>query len=330
MVPVEDMAELGAVSEPPQRQPIQLGPAGIGTSPSQGSIWPSIHPRAARADPRAPFDDRVRERPPAGRATGRPAERARRRGPRARPPRLDRARAAPRDRGRPEGRHAARDRRDARPSSSGSTWARSTSSSRWSRRARSRAGSSGSAARATRWASRAAARSSRSSAATCSRRRWSPSGCSPARSRRRATRGTRSTCSRSRSSRCARSTSGASTTSRPRPTCGELRGALATTCSCAVLDLLAGRYPCDEFAELRPRIVWDRAGGHGSRARGRRPARDHLGRHDPRPRPVRRVPARRRRVGELDEEMVYESRDAARSSCSARRPGGSRTSRSTA
>ncbi|MGZ8611437.1 MAG: Lhr family helicase, partial [Actinomycetota bacterium] len=34
-----------AVSEPPQRQPIQLGPAGIGTSPSQGSIWPSIHPR---------------------------------------------------------------------------------------------------------------------------------------------------------------------------------------------------------------------------------------------------------------------------------------------
>ncbi|MGZ5289321.1 MAG: Lhr family helicase [Actinomycetota bacterium] len=44
-VPVDDMAELGAVSEPPQRQPIQLGPAGIGTSPSQGSIWPSIHPR---------------------------------------------------------------------------------------------------------------------------------------------------------------------------------------------------------------------------------------------------------------------------------------------
>jgi len=44
-VPVDDMAELSAVSEPSQRQPIQLGPAGIGTSPSQGSIWPSIHPR---------------------------------------------------------------------------------------------------------------------------------------------------------------------------------------------------------------------------------------------------------------------------------------------
>src|SRR5258706_6189898 len=33
-----------------------------------------------------------------------------------------------------------------------------------------------------------------------------------------------------------------------------------------VLDMLAGRYPSDEFAELRPRIVWDRTGG-GIRAR---------------------------------------------------------------
>ena len=29
----------------------------------------------------------------------------------------------------------------------------------------------------------------------------------------------------------------------------------------SVLDLLAGRYPSDEFAELRPRIVWDRGTG---------------------------------------------------------------------
>src|SRR5206468_9465136 len=28
-----------------------------------------------------------------------------------------------------------------------------------------------------------------------------------------------------------------------------------------VLDMLAGRYPSDEFAELRPRIVWDRTAG---------------------------------------------------------------------
>jgi ATP-dependent Lhr-like helicase len=33
----------------------------------------------------------------------------------------------------------------------------------------------------------------------------------------------------------------------------------------ATLDLLAGRYPSDEFAELRPRIVWDRVAG---RSRG--------------------------------------------------------------
>ena len=35
-----------------------------------------------------------------------------------------------------------------------------------------------------------------------------------------------------------------------------------------VLDMLSGRYPSDEFAELRPRITWDRvAGTHHARAR---------------------------------------------------------------
>src|SRR5205085_3236595 len=29
----------------------------------------------------------------------------------------------------------------------------------------------------------------------------------------------------------------------------------------ATLDLLSGRYPSDEFAELRPRVVWDRVTG---------------------------------------------------------------------
>ena len=37
-----------------------------------------------------------------------------------------------------------------------------------------------------------------------------------------------------------------------------------------VLDMLAGRYPSDEFAELRPRIVWDRTAGT---VRGRKGAR---------------------------------------------------------
>ena len=85
----------------------------------------------------------------------------------------------------------------------------------------------------------------------------------------------------------------------------------------AVLDMLAGRYPSEEFAGLRPRLVWDRTTGmlHG-RPGGQRLAvtnggtipdrglfgvflaggqRDRSGRHS-------------RRVGELDEEMVYESR----------------------
>ena len=28
-----------------------------------------------------------------------------------------------------------------------------------------------------------------------------------------------------------------------------------------VLDMLSGRYPSDEFAELRPRVTWDRVAG---------------------------------------------------------------------
>jgi len=76
----------------------------------------------------------------------------------------------------------------------------------------------------------------------------------------------------------------------------------------AVLDMLAGRYPSDEFAELRPRIVWDRSEGSlraraGSRmlavtSGGTIPDRGLYGVFTP----------GGNRVGELDEEMVYESR----------------------
>ncbi|AWB87251.1 DEAD/DEAH box helicase [Mycetocola zhujimingii] len=81
----------------------------------------------------------------------------------------------------------------------------------------------------------------------------------------------------------------------------------------ATLDLLAGRYPSDEFAELRPRIVWDRdAGTLTGRPRAQRLAVTSGG----------TIPDRGlfavymvssdstpgSRVGELDEEMVYESR----------------------
>lgn len=82
----------------------------------------------------------------------------------------------------------------------------------------------------------------------------------------------------------------------------------------ATLDLLSGLYPSDEFAELRPRIIWDREAG------------TIKGRHDAQRLAVTSggtIPDRGlfpvylagadeakgpKRVGELDEEMVYESR----------------------
>ncbi|WP_329311646.1 DEAD/DEAH box helicase [Streptomyces sp. NBC_01262] len=82
----------------------------------------------------------------------------------------------------------------------------------------------------------------------------------------------------------------------------------------AVLDMLAGRYPSDAFAELRPRLVWDRVantvtGRPGAQrlavtSGGTIPDRGLFGVFlagaDPK--------KGGGRVGELDEEMVYESR----------------------
>ncbi|HYP43698.1 MAG TPA: ATP-dependent helicase [Propionibacteriaceae bacterium] len=86
----------------------------------------------------------------------------------------------------------------------------------------------------------------------------------------------------------------------------------------AVLDMLSGRYPSEDFAELRPRLVWQRdtgvlSGRPGAQrlavtSGGTIPDRglfgvflvgegNASGRH-----------AAGRRVGELDEEMVYETR----------------------
>ena len=77
-----------------------------------------------------------------------------------------------------------------------------------------------------------------------------------------------------------------------------------------VLDMLAGRYPSDEFAELRPRIVWDRTAGVVRGRQGARrlavtnagtiPDRGLFGVH---------LRDGGGRVGELDEEMVYEARE---------------------
>ena len=97
-----------------------------------------------------------------------------------------------------------------------------------------------------------------------------------------------------------------------------------------VLDMLAGRYPSDEFAELRPRIVWDRGAGHGARpATGARSlAVQNAGTIPDRGLSPWCCPTGPR-VGELDEEMVYETRPA-RPSCSAPPPGASRRSPATA
>src|SRR5205807_667528 len=78
-----------------------------------------------------------------------------------------------------------------------------------------------------------------------------------------------------------------------------------------VLDMLSGRYPSDEFAELRPRITWDRARGRITAREGaKRVAVINGG----------TIPDRglfgvfllgagpgAARVGELDEEMVFET-----------------------
>ena len=76
-----------------------------------------------------------------------------------------------------------------------------------------------------------------------------------------------------------------------------------------VLDMLAGRYPSDEFAELRPRIVWDRTGGViRGRSGGRQLAVQNAGTIPDRGLYGVHLIDGGGRVGELDEEMVYEAR----------------------
>jgi ATP-dependent Lhr-like helicase len=75
-----------------------------------------------------------------------------------------------------------------------------------------------------------------------------------------------------------------------------------------VLDMLDGRYPSSEFAELRPRIIWDRVNGVVRARRGARQlAVTNAGTIPDRGLYAVTLPDGRR-VGELDEEMVYEAR----------------------
>ncbi|MDE1154100.1 MAG: DEAD/DEAH box helicase [Acidobacteriaceae bacterium] len=87
--------------------------------------------------------------------------------------------------------------------------------------------------------------------------------------------------------------------------------ALSQTAFDGVLDMLSGRYPSDEFAELRPRVTWDRARNWITPRKGAKslailnggtiPDRGLYG--------VFLSDARKPvRVGELDEEMVFEAR----------------------
>ncbi|MDP2318965.1 MAG: DEAD/DEAH box helicase [Acidobacteriota bacterium] len=87
---------------------------------------------------------------------------------------------------------------------------------------------------------------------------------------------------------------------------------LSRTIFDGVLDMLSGRYPSDDFAELRPRLTWDRVNGTVTGRQGaQRVAIANAG----------TIPDRglygvfltgadqdKARVGELDEEMVFEAR----------------------
>jgi ATP-dependent Lhr-like helicase len=87
---------------------------------------------------------------------------------------------------------------------------------------------------------------------------------------------------------------------------------LSRTIFDGVLDMLSGRYPSDDFAELRPRLTWDRVNGVVTGRQGaKRVAIANAG----------TIPDRglygvflsgaekdKARVGELDEEMVFEAR----------------------
>ncbi len=76
-----------------------------------------------------------------------------------------------------------------------------------------------------------------------------------------------------------------------------------------VLDMLAGRYPSDEFAELRPRVVWDRTTGIvRARPDARRLAVTNGGTIPDRGLYGVFLAEAGARVGELDEEMVHEVR----------------------
>ena len=214
---------------------------------------------------------------------------------RARPPRLARARAAGRDRGAPEGRADPVPRRDLvarardrhgrrRPRDPGREpeVGRARPAAGRPRRPRPRRRLEGA------HLPQVPRRPAR--VAPSSRRR-----CARARSRRRRSRATRSTCSRSRSSRSAPTTRSRSTT------CTTLvRGAypFADLSRAAARERARHARRPLPVRRVRRAAAADRLGPHRGRRQGpagRAAARGHERGHDPRPRPLRRLPGRRRR-----------------------------------
>ncbi len=215
-------------------------------------------PAAPRAHQGPSFDADLREQPSHRRAAGQRDQRARRRDAGAVAPRLARAGAADRSRRSPQGRAASAAWSRRPRSSSASTWARSTSSSRSKHRRRSRAACSASADRGTRSARPAAASSCRSSAATWSRAPPSPRAMHDARVE--STRYPRNPLDVLAQQIVAM-------VSVEQWTVDDLFDAVRRAAPFAelgrsafegVLDMLSGRYPSDDFADLRPRLTWDR------------------------------------------------------------------------
>ncbi|RPJ62407.1 MAG: DEAD/DEAH box helicase, partial [Acidobacteria bacterium] len=93
--------------------------------------------------------------------------------------------------------------------------------------------------------------------------------------------------------------------------CAAPYAGLSRTVFEGVLDMLSGRYPSDDFAELRPRVTWDRLAGTLTARQGASrvaianagtiPDRGLYGVF------MAGAPKGAARVGELDEEMVFES-----------------------
>ena len=130
----------------------------------------------------------------------------------------------------------------------------------------------------------------------------------PAEPARRARAADRRRSSRSDDDRRRRASSRSCAAPRPSPSSRAARSRACSTCSPAATRR-------DEFAELRPRVTWDRVTRHAARARGRASA-SRSSTAAPSPTAASTASSSRggdekasRRVGELDEEMVFESRE---------------------